>query len=75
MHCSVDLGPWSFVFNGLDRDLVSFPIENFWDAGPPRSFCVLVFDFHRIWCPKWTKERNPLKGKVKTMGHSWDTQL
>ena len=32
MHCSVDLGPLSFVFNGLDRDLVSFPIEEFPDA-------------------------------------------
>jgi hypothetical protein len=32
VHCSVDLGPWSFVFNGLDRVLVSFPIEKFPDA-------------------------------------------
>ena len=30
----VVLGPWSFVFKGLGTVLVSFPIENFWDAGP-----------------------------------------
>ena len=28
----VELAPWSFVFNGLDRVLVSFPIEKFPDA-------------------------------------------
>jgi len=32
VHWCVVLGPWSFVFNGLDRILVSFPIEKFPDA-------------------------------------------
>lgn len=62
----VDLGPWSFVFNGLDRVLVSFPIENFYDAMTPRSFCVLVFGFHSIWCHKCHESCNVLFYMVNT---------
>jgi hypothetical protein len=47
VHWWVDLGPWSFVFNGLDRVLVSFPIENFWDAKSTQI--VLRFSF---WFPQ-----------------------
>jgi hypothetical protein len=38
----VEFAPWSFVFKGLDRVLVSFPIENFRDAvtlGVARRLC------------------------------------
>jgi hypothetical protein len=60
VYWRVQRGPRSFVFKGLGTVLVSFPIENFWDAGPPRSFCVCVFVFLRIWWTKWTKARNSL---------------
>jgi hypothetical protein len=54
---------------------VSFPIEKFRYAVTPRSFCVLVFGFHRIWCDERYGSCNVLFYMVNTSLHSRNTKL